>query len=96
MSFHDKLKKILDKEKPKIFNKLCSNFWCKVWFEVREDHYRENSDHYSQCPKCRGYSSDPLMSSGVENNGTREYEGSRYDESPHETLFKEYKDGKFE
>lgn len=94
MGFQDRLQKILDKDKPKVLRKLCTNFWCKVWFDVKEEDYSSDSN-FSQCPKCRGYSTS-LSSGGVENNGVREYEGSRYDDQPHETLFKEYKDGKFE
>ena len=76
-SFHNKLKKILDKEKPKMISRICNNFWCKGRYEVKQEDFSMDSEIYGQCKKCRSFSSD--VSGGVTNNGQREYEGTRTD-----------------
>ena len=77
MSFHKQLKKILNKEKQKFYSIICTNFWCKVRHQVKEEDYDNNPDLYSQCKKCRSFSNE--MSGGVTNNGVKEYEGTRND-----------------
>lgn len=87
MSFHKKLQKILNKEKPKSIRLTCVNFWCKAKFDVLEDLYNEDNHTYGQCKKCRSFSKD--MSGGVTNNGTKQYEGYRYDQD----VFDKYQEG---
>ena len=82
MGFSNKIRQILDKMKPKMIERSCSNFWCKVRYEVEEEKYNENPDNFGQCKKCRSFSNE--LSGGVTNNGVREYEGERFDGKVHE------------
>tara|TARA_R110000772_G_scaffold66676_4_gene148367 strand:+ start:5533 stop:5817 length:285 start_codon:yes stop_codon:yes gene_type:complete len=91
MGFNDKLKRILDKEKPKMLTKSCTNFWCKVRFEVSDRDLENYPEFYSTCPKCRSFDKD--LSGGVINNGQREYAGERFDGEEHEVTVREYKSG---
>lgn len=93
MGFHDKLKKILSDEKPKMLDRTCSNFWCKAPYSVSERDLENYPDFYKVCPKCRSF--DKELSGGVTNNGRREYPGERFDGEEHEILLKEYKGGFF-
>lgn len=91
MSFHKKLQTILNNEKPKMLTRSCSNFWCKVRYEV-SDHDLENyPEFYSTCKKCRSFDKD--LSGGVVNNGQKEYAGERFDGLEHEVTVREYKSG---
>ncbi len=82
MGFYDKIKRILEDKKPRTFSKTCVNFWCKAPFEVLEDDLEKDVEFYSQCPKCRSFSTQ--LSGGVTNNGVREYEGERMTNDVHE------------
>tara|TARA_R110000772_G_scaffold2410_2_gene8397 strand:+ start:16674 stop:16961 length:288 start_codon:yes stop_codon:yes gene_type:complete len=93
MSFHERLRKILNDEKPKILDKFCKNFWCKGGFTVSEKDLENYPEFYKVCPKCRSF--DKELSGGVTNNGIREYEGDRFDNKEHEVTVREYKSGVF-
>ena len=89
MSFSKKLKRILSKQKPKVENRICANFWCKAHYEVTEDKLEDDFEKYKQCKKCLSFSED--LSGGVVDNGMREYEGDRFDPEPQEVMYKEYR-----
>lgn len=91
MGFNDKLKKILDKEKPKMITRSCSNFWCKVRYEISDRDFENYREFYSTCPKCRSF--DTELSGGVTNNGQRNYEGDRFDNGEHEVTIREHQVG---
>lgn len=92
-SFSNKVRQILDKNKPKEFERSCSNFWCKVRYNVNEYQMENYPEFYKVCPKCRSF--DKELSGGVFNNGQTQYEGDRFDNGDHEILIKEYKNGFF-
>ena len=96
MGFADKIKRILGNEKLFHISRICNNFWCKAGYDVISDLYREDPNNYGTCPKCRSYSNNPLLSGGVTDNGTIEYEGERFDPNPQEIMYKEYKNGSVE
>ena len=92
MGFQDKLQKIINKEKPKMMTKSCSNFWCKVRYDVSNRDFENYPEFYSVCPKCRSFDTD--LSGGVTNNGIREYAGDRFEgEKDTEITVREYKSG---
>jgi len=82
--------------------KVCSNPWCKAHFyyteddmvEVKNDHRISKIDNVlrevqkiapSECPKCRSFATE--LSGGVEWKD-KEYEGPRFDGTPHEFRYK--------
>lgn len=81
---------------------VCTNPWCKATFFYKEEDMIVNSNDVRRnnidsvldevqkfppkvCPKCKSF--DTELSGGVTWN-TREYEGSRYDGSPHEIRYR--------
>lgn len=56
----------------------CKNFWCKAIFNIKEE---ESEGHTSICNKCKSF--DTECSGGIEQS-TKEYEGSRFDKTPHQ------------
>jgi hypothetical protein len=92
MGFQDKLQNILNKEKPKMLEKSCVNFWCKVRYEVSDIDLENYPEFYNTCPKCRSYNTE--LSGGVTNNGQREYVGDRFEgEQGTEVTVREYNKG---
>ena len=81
---------------------VCRNPWCKAPFDYKEsdmvsvqkDKRKSNFDANSEevekvpptiCPKCKSLETE--MSGGVEWK-TKEFEGSRFDNMPHEIKYK--------
>jgi hypothetical protein len=68
---------------------VCKNPWCKSTFEYKEHEMitDENGDLVPPrtCNKCKSFENE--LSGGIEWN-TKEYEGSRYDNTPHEIKYK--------
>ena len=98
MGFSNKIKQILEGMKPKVIERSCKNFWCKVRFEVEEEKYNEDTETFGQCKKCRSFSNE--LSGGVTNNGFKEYDGDRFDSQVHEIDIKSlnnefFKGGKY-
>jgi len=85
MGFNDLIKKIIHKEKPLYLDVVCVNFWCKAPFKESKTKMIQQPEIYSQCPKCRSFSQD--LSSGVQNNGVKHYEGERFSDEPQETNY---------
>lgn len=87
--FDEKMNELIQQEKSsKEVSRTCFNFWCKAPYRVKKENLKENMGYYGQCPKCRSFSNE--LSGGVENNGTKEYEGERTDPDNNEMSKKEY------
>ena len=70
------------------FKSVCSNPWCKGHFTYTELNFIKTEDglvHPKECKKCRSF--DKELSGGVEWKD-RTYEGSRFDDRPHEIKYK--------
>jgi hypothetical protein len=71
-----------------IFNLVCSNPWCKAHFSYTELNFIKTEEgliHPKECLKCKSFSEE--MSGGVEWKD-KTYEGSRFDDKPHEIKYK--------
>jgi len=73
-----KIQQMLNKSKPVITQMVCTNFWCKAMYVVPQKDLEYNFEWFKQCKKCRSMSNE--LSGGVTNNGTKEYEGNRFEE----------------
>ena len=85
MGFNDIIKKITQVEKPLYVDALCVNFWCKAHYKENKKKMVQQPEIYTQCPKCRSFSED--LSSGVQNNGVKHYEGERFSSDPQESEY---------
>lgn len=71
-----------------VFNKVCSNPWCKAHFTYTEADIKIVDDvevRPSQCPKCISFSTE--LSGGVTWTD-KNYEGSIYDDGPHQIRYR--------
>lgn len=67
---------------------ICKSPWCKATFYYYENEMVEIDGEMlppKNCPKCRSFDSE--MSGGVTWTD-KEYEGSRFDKTPHEIRYK--------
>lgn len=78
MSFHDKIKRILNKEKNYDLELSCKNFWCKCRYTIDKHTYEDNKELYSVCKKCRKEMTS-INGGYAVNNGQRQYDGERFD-----------------
>lgn len=71
---------------------ICTNFWCKSPIIVMESEFKKNPENYKVCSKCKSF--DDELSAGVDNNGTTEYAGERFEKGFHEVSIQVSKAGK--
>lgn len=66
---------------------ICRNPWCKAQYVFRKPSDLEEKEivYPRQCPKCQSF--DKELSGGIEWKD-KKYEGSRYDNRPHEINYK--------
>ncbi len=67
---------------------VCRSPWCKAHFEYTEKDILmvdENKVFPTTCPKCKSFDSE--LSGGI-TWSDKEYEGSRFDGTPHEIKYK--------
>lgn len=81
------------------FRNICNNPWCKCQFFYTEKEMIPNKNYNvknpsedepeklapKECPKCRSFNNN--LSGGVEWKD-RNYEGSRFDNTPHQIRYK--------
>ena len=70
------------------FTLICSNPWCKATFTFTENDYIKVDGEVKQpktCKKCRSFETE--LSGGIEWTD-KTYEGSRFDDQPHEIRYK--------
>jgi hypothetical protein len=70
------------------FLAVCKSPWCKAHFEYTQNDILivdENELAPTTCPKCKSFDSE--LSGGVTWTD-KEYEGSRFDGTPHEIKYK--------
>jgi len=60
---------------------ICDNPWCKATFFLDENSEKDQK----VCPKCKSFNSE--LSAGVSWKD-KEYEGNRYDSTPHQFIYK--------
>ena len=71
-----------------VFKKICSNPWCKAPFEYTSEQIQQIDGEEirpKQCPKCLSFSNE--LSGGVTWT-EKTYEGSRWDNTPHQIKYR--------
>lgn len=70
------------------YRAICKSPWCKASFQYTENDIIVSGDERiapSTCPKCKSFDSE--LSGGVTWTD-KEYEGSRFDGTPHQIRYK--------